>query len=180
MIKIVNIPGQTLNIPRNNFQTMNRCIIGFVRKVQFKVTQSGGLLCSAWGNLLDQTDLTVSTTGSRILPLSWSGGVWGCKYLEAQEDLTLSLTDCSFLLSPWRDELVGSRVSCLLVWAPWEIPLCLCLCMLLHSYVVSCTETWEVFPSNGSYVLAFHLARPTQDPTELCSKNDEDRTNIKS
>ena len=35
--------------------------------------------------------------------------------------------------------------------------------MLLHSYVVSCTETWEVFPSNGSYVLAFHLARHTQE-----------------
>ena len=26
------------------------------------------------------------------------------------------------------------------------------------------SETWEVFPSNGSYVLAFHLARHTQEP----------------
>ena len=32
----------------------------------------------------------------------------------------------------------------------------------------------ELFPSNGSYVLAFHQGRHAQDLTELCSKYDEE------
>ena len=35
-------------------------------------------------------------------------------------------------------------------------------------------KTWQVFPLNGSYVQTFHLAKHTQDPTELCSQYDED------
>ena len=32
MINIVDIPGQPLNIPGNNLQVMNWCIIGSIRK----------------------------------------------------------------------------------------------------------------------------------------------------
>ena len=43
-----------------------------------------------------------------------------------------------------------------------------------YAMLLAALKTWEVFPVNGSYALASHLARHTQDPIELSRKYDED------